>query len=995
MDGSWRLGTLTACGAFLFSLIAGCGAGPKGPGQTPRAPTAKSKKLVKMVTPARLIPEIDSDQLASSFSEPGVEKYLVAGMRFVIYDDGRVVRANQRFPRGDIQALALPTRLGGGFAFYGANSHRTPLWRAQSWTAELKPLMLHEQAITEVIPGFDRLYLRSRSNVLVAIDSETGDILPAGRLPIAPRLGHMVFADGWRAVIDTELRGPLTTFDAGASWQSLGISEGITDMMVVEGDPVLNARSGLYRVDARGNLHFEEYTPASRKQHVAGSALRGRHTPKEEAPPGVPRDHALGDRALRTVLTKGWPDTRQTAVVLHRGDLFRVSLPDAAILSRQQTEVSDSAQCQGARVGSGFGFICGEEEGKTSIHRVTFPLSVSEVASFPSPRFVSASGNGALVVRGACQGEGKDGPAMRSYCIIHSGGEQREIAVRGELGAERVIAMKDGRVVVLVPPRLSHPGRLTIIDGNRVKGHDLTYPKEPRRAVKVARRGLWLEGFEQRGDKSIGGWVEAGGPAVGVRITLDGKVTPGKIYDEGGQMLTAGRFALATSDAETGFASTDGGKTWREFELPRLPESPGDAKTRGCSPVGCALRGWLRVGWGKLAVKDDLKSVAAPAKASRRATIRPNLSLECHIVAGPSKAATPKTAGTTPYSTWAPFRDVAPPPLAKNELGVDKASHTVGGLSAHVYAWGAKGADWSRNGWWQIRFEDPFATETGVHASAPTRSPWSDALSAADAIGARQTGSYRRWEAKIDASGEAAIASVCLGSNCDHYAVSDGRPVLALSPGTAQFTQRLRPVAGGVARVGETWYMLTRSQAGGALQVWRADLGVLRPLVTLRSLQGRKFGTVSTPRLVRRHVGSEIGLLFTIRTEDASGEELVVLPLDPFTKQLQAPIVLGPSDFEGRVPRHCTEHDDGWMLDMTPANRPSVHLIGVGGYIDNIRLRVRLEAGDPCLVGISANAGRALQSSDKRAAPEGFSIPMAVRERYRSDRRWGMMCRSR
>ena len=131
---------------------------------------------------------------------------------------------------------------------------------------------------------------------------------------------------------------------------------------------------------------------------------------------------------------------------------------------------------------------------------------------------------------------------------------------------------------------------------------------------------MWLEGFEQRGDAVVG-WVEAGGPVVGVKVGLDGKVSLGKPYGsldprkrtDGGAVLFSGRFALALGDAGLAHESIDGGKTWREVELPPLEEHPGDAKTRGCSPVGCALRGWIRVGWGKPLVDDDLHVVRAPA----------------------------------------------------------------------------------------------------------------------------------------------------------------------------------------------------------------------------------------------------------------------------------------------------------------------------------------------------------------------------------------------
>jgi hypothetical protein len=371
------------------------------------------------------------------------------------------------------------------------------------------------------------------------------------------------------------------------------------------------------------------------------------------------------------------------------------------------------------------------------------------------------------------------------------------------------------------------------------------------------------------------------------------------------------------------------------------------------------------------------------------------MALDCQFVSSPPKVIGHKPVGAAaPYSSWAPFRNSPPPKLRKDEIGVDKASQHYNEVGAHVYVWGAKGADWSRTGWWQIRFDDPFAVTNAVRSSALTRPPWSDEVTASEAIGARHHASYWRWDAALDASGRAALVNLCTGSRCKHYAVSEGRPVLALKPPGTQTYSQLRPVPGGVARVGESWYMLTESHAGGALTLWRADLGVLKNLVTFRRLIDRKFhGNAATPQLVRRHLGAEIGILFAQPADPAIGdsrEELVVLPVDPFSKQLLTPVVLGARDLDGKVPRTCADHDDGWVLAANLPSAPDLDLKGVGGYIDDIRLRMRLEAGDRCVEAISGRANRSL-TGEVKAAPAGFTIPLAVRERY-SGSRWGFMC---
>jgi hypothetical protein len=374
------------------------------------------------------------------------------------------------------------------------------------------------------------------------------------------------------------------------------------------------------------------------------------------------------------------------------------------------------------------------------------------------------------------------------------------------------------------------------------------------------------------------------------------------------------------------------------------------------------------------------------------------MQIDCRFVANPHKPVEHKPVGAAaPYSSWAPFRNSPPPKLGKDEIGVDKASQYYNEVGAHVYVWGSKGSDWSRTGWWQIRFDDPFAVTDPVRSSALTRPPWGDEVTASEAIGARHHASYWRWEAAVDAAGRAALVNLCTGSRCDHYAVSEGRPVLQLTAAGNQKSSYRRPVPGGVSRVGESWYMLTESHSGGVLTLWRADLGVMKSLVTFRRLTDRSYhGNATTPQLVRRHLGAEIGILFAQPADPATGEnreELVVLPLDPLSKQLMTPVVLGARDFDGKVPRTCAAHDDGWVLAASLPTAPDLDLKGIGGYVDEIRLRMRLEAGDRCVEAISARAGRSL-TGENTAAPAGFTIPMAVRERY-SGRRWGFMCAAR
>jgi hypothetical protein len=935
-----------------------------------------------MITPSALVPVLDKS-LEAWFTEPGGEQHLIGGLRIVVHEGGRIERAAERFASSAVQALPLPERLGGGFVFYQADSQGTRLWRSTEWTGPLSPLTFIGPTASEVRPGFDRLYLRLRSNgQVMAIDAETGAIAPLGPLPASSGHGAMVFADSWRGVVETDIRGPLATFDGGASWFSLPIDQAVLNATVIDGDPVLYVGEGWYRIDPQGQIQFLRYEEEVEATETAESVAT--------------KPKPLGDDPIRMAIAHGHPLDEKTAIVAYRGGLSRVRLPEGVIEAhRPRVLDDDAANCTGAQVGEGIGFICGVDDGPTTIYRYENPLALALVARFEGPRFVSPAGNGALVVRGKCDDTVANDGETRPYCILDAAGGRREIAVRGELGAERVVALADGRTVVLVPPRLGRPGRVTVIAGDKLKSHDLVHPDEASRAAKVAQRGLWLDGFQERAKGTIGGWVEAGGPVMGVRVDVDsGKVELGDLRDDIDHALVSGPLGLIVTPHETALESLDGGLTWREMELPVMPSDDRESRLRGCTAVGCVMRGWLRVGWGEPGVERDLEVAATPETAMVKAELHEPLRFRCELLSSPAEAKAPTGVGDrAPFSGWHAFHGVAPPPIGKDELGVDKASQYTDETPAHVYVWGPKGADWTKTGLWQIRFDDRFRVD-GVSSSAPTRALWSDEITASEAIGARHQSGYWRWDAAMDPSGKAAIANLCMGTRCLPYAVAEGEPIVQYKATTADPSYR-RPLPHGVARVGESWYFLTEEPGGERVILWRGRLGVMEPAAQLGRLDRRRYPVSSTPRLVRRALGSGLGILIGAPPDPASGSSVgrwLVLPIDPDRASLGEPIDLGPTHLDSEVPRRCASDDDGWLVETSLPSVPVFQLVGTAGYVDDVELRMRIDPASICVEAIAARAGRTLEGSSERGSRGAVTgIPMAVRERY-SGRRWSFSC---
>src|SRR4029077_14220911 len=98
----------------------------------------------------------------------------------------------------------------------------------------------------------------------------------------------------------------------------------------------------------------------------------------------------------------------------------------------------------------------------------------------------------------------------------------------------------DGRIAVIVPPRGGSPGALSVIAGTATASVPLHLPTQPRGVAHEIKRGMWLDGFEERAPGVLGGWVEAGGPFVGLTITLDGKVKTGELRDDSGGAIYGG-----------------------------------------------------------------------------------------------------------------------------------------------------------------------------------------------------------------------------------------------------------------------------------------------------------------------------------------------------------------------------------------------------------------------------------------------------------------------
>jgi hypothetical protein len=915
----------------------------------------------------------------------GTRQYLLQRLRVEVRPDGSLRRAPDLLPvsRLPVSSQPLPERLGGGHLFVTSGSSAS-LWRSSTFLGRLTSLVRLPVSGVQAVPGTDRLLVRMLSGDRVwGVDPETGAVGAALPLPVAPRYGGMAFVDAWRGVVHADLLGVMVTRDAGVSWQSIPLDEPPKALAVDESGEGVVAQVGSRRL---------------RVDLVTG-ALAEEAPPAPTAPPAPPsRDAGAGKlwggtAPLRVALEEGWPLLDGTAVVFRAGRVARVKLDDGAVLSSSFAPVAgeEASTCSPVRFGADVGFVCGAPGQGTTIHVYEPPAGVAPVLSFKAPRRVVPSQNGWLVLHGSCELDDPGLPleGIGKYCTISPGGARREVLTRGDVGVERVVALSDGRVAVVVPPRGGSDGLVTLLPGAG-GGSAVTVSLQPGEDTALLRRGLWLDGMFEVEPGEIGGWVEASGQLVGVRIKLtEGSVQMGP-PQEGLLFSVSGAAAMASHRSELLAESLDGGLSWKPVEM---PPALGQGKMRSgihCGVAGCVVpfeRGtWLRVGWGQPADPTDLEDAhEGTASYSSRTTPRP-LRLACSLVAqeavkeseAPPPPVRRRFAVAVPPAEEGPpaplpsFLGVAPPSAPEGALALSEG--TASGTSSRVYGWVPRGVSAGRAGRLLVRFEDRFAPERPVRSSTPTVASWQDEQALRDALGQGNMGVA--FHGLGDPGGKAMLLSSCQGTQCSLFGVVDGRPVIPLvQPDDDGFTRVFSPSSSALWH-DEAFYLAVN--AGPRVDVWKVEAGQPRRLARVPRVT--TFNNQSAPvALVRRARGGLIGLLARGASSAQSEQDLFLLPIDPVTGKTGEALRLGSSDLSWTAPRACAPEDDGWLLNLPPTTYP-VMTLPPGVRLGEIELRVRV---DPASICLEAGAARLLdpgttgkQGPTPAAPPTPGGIPL-------------------
>lgn len=925
---------------------------------------------------------------------------LVDGVRVVRRLAGAPEQSQDLLPGTNFYALALPSSNGAGYVFHSEVESEAVFWRADGWTSPLTALTRLPERVDHVQVGFGRVYTRlADSGETVAFDPETGAAVNLGPLPPSPSYFDFQFWDDWFAAVHTDARGVLATFDGGATWHPTGITNEDASL-TIERDGILVSTSERRDLLAPDGSWTQNYDGEPADSNVAIES----------------RPRGLSDNPLELAVLHGWPVGKRRAIAAEGGHVGLVDLDSGQLVNLRRSQYQGSQPCHALPFGAGVGLLCLSSSGATTLYAVQEDLSLQSRVSWPGQVELWSNGDHALVARGACPGdESALQPAPHAHCVIRESSPPRTFALPGANGAERLVALRDGRVAVVNPPRTGHPGSLRFVDRSAsTPGASETVLKfeagVSERTRSLVESALWLRDGGELDEGQLGFWVATQNRVFGVKVALDGTVTPSRRTEADLRRThLSGRRAVELSAGETAWQSLDYGQSWQEFPLPRGLTAASTRETRdvvGCSAVGCSFGNWLRVGYNTV---DSVvpKDAELPDLLESRPSAYSQWALTCYptgVSEGPRQGSSqlaqeqgqgrPRFGTTTGFigsglassaaadianSANRPFLGVPRPSLAPGVFAFDMGAD--GAQQFRSYAWGRDGAHWGSSSGWLTRVADRFSV-AGLWSTAPTRAPWPNLLSAAQLFGADRANRYSSsWQLSLDPSERAGVLRITTTGTTELHFIEEGGPTVSV--GNTSFG----PLAG-VVKVQKTWYFGT--QEGNRFEIYRVRNGLVEEFAHF------PVGDPVAPQLTRNTRGTAVALVLR-----APAGTWHVYPLSE-NGEAAEPLVLSRDQLNAEWPR-CLDDELGYyVVGVLPLSRftPNdgsdvLSFEGVPGEWKAEAVTARTVVSDSvhCVEGLAAR----LASSEEarvltaRVPPKTGTIPLTLTDRL-NDVRYGFQC---
>ncbi len=1010
-SGLWTTRAALLASLFGAAVAAGCGSTPN--------QTARSAPVGAKTESGRAPDAAPSDgtarwvlmpdrAVATASNEPlTFDRRVVDGVR-LRYEPGREAIASPDFlPGSNIAAASLPAALGGGFVFHSDLDAETAFWRAEDWTAAAAPLTRLPERADQIEVGFGRIYARlADSGDTVAFDPSTGQNVNLGPLPASPSYFDFQFWDDWFAAVHTDARGVLATFDGGVTWHPTGITAEDASLSV-EPAGIVIATSDRRDLLAPNGVWTPEY-----ETRVTVAPL------VNPAPPS-----RLGRDPLELAVLHGAPTRDGHAVLGNWGHVGLVDTSTGHVRQLALDQYPGSSPCQAVALGLthaspsealGVGLLCLLTNGDTALYATAADLSLRAVATWHTQVDVWSSHNG-VVIANRCPDPSRTAES-RDYCVFDGDGASRRLTVPGATGVERLVALRDGRVAVLFPPRPGAPGSLRLATSSDAEfalqtTSALQFEKgTPDKLRTLAETGLWLRDAGETSAGNLGFWIASSHRLVGATVSLDGTISLSQRTEADLRRThLSGPRAFELSAGETAWQSLDFGQTWQEVTVPRGLTSASTREVRdvvGCSAIGCSFGNWLRVGYG-VAGSQVPTEAAQPELLAFRPSAYSQWSLTCYptgVSEAPGKGsgtttfsvgqgrprhgsssgfvtATSGSAGAADVANSAnrPFLGVTRPAIPSGAFAFDMGAD--GTHQFRSYAWGLDGEAWRDSSAWLTRVADRFSV-SGLWSTAPTRSPWPNLLSAAQLFGADRANRYSSsWQLSLDPTERGGVLRVTTTGSTELHFIEEGGATTSV--GNTGFG----PIAG-VVKVQKTWYF--GSQEGNRFHVYRMRNGAVEDFADF------PIGDPVAPMLSRNTRGT--GLALVLRAPAGTWH---VYPLSE-TGAAEEPLVLTREMLNAEWPRCGDDALGYYVLGSLPLSRftpnDGSEVLTFEGVpsewkAEAVTARTIVSATTQCVDALAARLASTREPMvlSSKLPPKSGSIPLTVTDRL-NDVRHGFQC---
>jgi hypothetical protein len=634
--------------ACLPGLALACsGAAPEPEAPPPPPPAAAAP--VPLLTPVRwLVPSA----VVVEHTGEGLDRAVVSGRRMEL-SGMEIVRA-------------VPGELDGGAlapAWAPAGTPRYLFWRgrrlhgADTWGGELRPIATLPAEVRGAFDWLDGEGLFLASGALVV---RAGATVPIG----IPGVVRALAGDARRGVALTALGHALITVDGGASYRDVTAEIGGATAFEVRGDAIAVTLPGGHErsITSSGAIIDRAAPPAPR----AGSG-----------PPAEPDRLEGGSpvRAIDAAVERGLPLPDGGVIVADRGMVGRFDLATLRTSGAAPLDPGlERAVCVAFRAADAPLLACADGERAAVIDLTGAPRTERTFAVAADPdadRFTGADGE-ALGFLGPCEGgpAPRSGPALYTWGAPRNPSRQRSAAFCVRAGRDawvehRLDPADEPDVIAWIPRAGGGAVAVVARHASFLAERERVSVEGALRVVRIARsepplqipdyvstsRAVLDRSLRAGADDVIQGWLPHGGNGpslLSVTIDAGGHV---RAHDapRAHAIVAAGRLALAAGEEGQLFETVDGGLRWSAVEGP--PGAPAMSPPSTCSPAGCRVGPFVRLGWSTPEHALPAGEEHAEARRSRaQAPVTPLLRLTCAFAGAPEGRRMPESAafGFTP-----------------------------------------------------------------------------------------------------------------------------------------------------------------------------------------------------------------------------------------------------------------------------------------------------------------------------------------------------------